>query len=217
MGVYPGDESASGSDDPSLLTTMHVRRAQGGDLESLRWVVERLSPVLLSQARYRLRGPLASVCDPEDLVNEVWMRTLPHLERIGSDQARVTPALVAYLSRALLARANGMIERHLRGQGLDPNESRPEADELPDGTVGVVTRVVRDERNNELLTAIDGLAESDREILVLRAVEQSSNGEVAELLGLAPSAVTMRYKRAMERLHDRLPGSVFDELDAAAS
>lgn len=52
----------------------------------------------------------------------------------------------------------------------------------------------------------------DREILVLRGIEQYRNQTVAKQLGLSPQAVAMRFSRALDRLRERLPGSVFEEL-----
>ena len=35
------------------LTTLHVRQAVAGDLDSQSWIIERFTPLLLAQARYR--------------------------------------------------------------------------------------------------------------------------------------------------------------------
>ena len=38
---------------PAGATSVHLRRAIDGDETSLDWIVERLTPLLLAQARYR--------------------------------------------------------------------------------------------------------------------------------------------------------------------
>ncbi len=48
------------------------------------------------------------------------------------------------------------------------------------------------------------LSESDREILLLRHVEDLTNVEVAELLGLSIDAASKRYGRAILRLRSKL-------------
>ena len=44
-----------------METTQQVRRAADGDHRSLGWIVARLSPVLISHARYRLGPTLRAV------------------------------------------------------------------------------------------------------------------------------------------------------------
>jgi hypothetical protein len=46
---HPRHASDSGS-DPDAVTTIHVQRAKHGDEESLNWVVQRFTPLLLAQA-----------------------------------------------------------------------------------------------------------------------------------------------------------------------
>jgi DNA-directed RNA polymerase specialized sigma24 family protein len=48
------------------------------------------------------------------------------------------------------------------------------------------------------------LAETDREVLLLRHFEGLSNPEVAALLELSAAAVSKRYGRAVLRLHELL-------------
>ena len=54
----------------------------------------------------------------------------------------------------------------------------------------------------------------DREIILLRGIEELSTKSVAMLLELSPDAVYKRYRRALQKLRARLPGSVFDEIEA---
>jgi len=46
--------------------------------------------------------------------------------------------------------------------------------------------------------------ETDREVLALRHFEQLGNNEVAEVLGIARTAASNRYVRAIKRLGDVL-------------
>jgi RNA polymerase sigma-70 factor (ECF subfamily) len=49
-----------------------------------------------------------------------------------------------------------------------------------------------------------GLAENDREVLVMRNLELLSNHEVAQVLGIDPVAASQRYGRALLRLRKLL-------------
>lgn len=200
------------------LTTLHVRRAVDGTSESLEWVVERLSPLLLALASYRLPPSLRRACDPQDLVNETWMVALPRLADLQPREGRLTPVLLKFLTSTLLLRLNNLIRKQVRRARRKPGDtsSTDKVDttpsELADHTRGVVTRVVHREIEGRVLHTLDQLPETDREVILLRGIEQQDNRTVATLLGLEPAAVSMRYHRALERLRGQLPGSVFEEL-----
>lgn len=60
--------------------------------------------------------------------------------------------------------------------------------------------MMREERADILRTALDQMDELDREVLALRHFEQLGNQEVADVLGLKPTAASNRYVRALKRL-----------------
>ncbi len=65
-------------------------------------------------------------------------------------------------------------------------------------------RVAKDEWQKKLMTALQVLDPIDREVLALRHFECLSNSETAQALGLAASAASKRYIRALERLRQEL-------------
>ena len=64
---------------------------------------------------------------------------------------------------------------------------------------------VRAEAVSALRSALEQLEEIDREVLVLRHLEELSNNEVAQILGIDKYAASKRYLRALERLRGVLP------------
>jgi RNA polymerase sigma-70 factor (ECF subfamily) len=54
--------------------------------------------------------------------------------------------------------------------------------------------------------ALNAMEPIDREILTLRHFEELSNNETAEILGIAKTAASNRYVRALKRLKDSLAG-----------
>lgn len=199
-------------------TTVHVRRAREGDGDALAWIVCRFSPVLLAQARYRLGARLAAVADPEDLVNDVWLVALGRLAEIPPRGGRFTPVLMKFLSTTLLHRLQALLRKHILGKPTRveaaPDAGRTSADPLaalPAMTRGVVTRVVAHEQEAAVSLALARLGEADREVIVLRGIEQNSAQAVAAQLGIEETAARVRYHRALKRLRAQLPQSIFSE------
>jgi RNA polymerase sigma-70 factor, ECF subfamily len=203
--------------DSADLTSFHVRRAESGDRASLEWVVERFSPLLLAQAKFRLGERLRRIHEPEDLVDEIWAITLPKLEALGGRDGRHAPVLLRFLATTLLNRVNDLVRAEItgpRGRLQAGSETGASVGRVAADTTGVVTSIVRRERDGAVARVLDELDPDDREIIVLRAIEQNSGAEVAFILGLSEKPVSMRYRRALDRLKARLPSSVFDEVSA---
>jgi RNA polymerase sigma-70 factor (ECF subfamily) len=196
-----------------------VRAACRGDPGSKEWVIEHFTPALLLQARYRLQDHLRRHFDPEDLVNDVWLVALPRLPGLAARDGRWTPVLVKFLSAILINRLRTIVRNHLRRaklQGGDPanTASTRKSDlfrEVPEEISSIVSRISRREVHSRLHATIESLSPRDRELLVLRGIEQISNQQVADLLGESPNAICVAYHRALERLRAALPDSVFAE------
>lgn len=201
-------DSTSGAD----ATSVHVRRAWDGDAASTAWVVERFTPLLLAQARYRIGTRLRHVCDASDLVQDVWAIALPRLADLAGDDGAPTRKLVRFLSTTLLNRYRNVLKRHLRSRRGAANGDAAVPEELPAVTSGIVTRVAREERHDRLARALEMLGPAEREIVLLRGIEQASAREAASVLGLAPNTLTVRYRRALARLRSILGASVLDDL-----
>lgn len=201
------------SEDPlHNATTRHVARASTGDRESIEWLVGRLSPLLRSHASYRLGSVLRRHYDPDDLVHDAWLAALPRLGDIGKDEARRgTPALLRYLSNTIVYRIGKLARRHAQRGSASTAPTPPT--ELPAEVTGAVTRAVRSEQHDQLRASLAELEPGDREIVLLRGVEQLSAKTAAAMLDIGVEAAHKRYQRALARLRERLPASVFDELE----
>ncbi len=74
---------------------------------------------------------------------------------------------------------------------------------LAPGT-SVNAALLRKELHDRLQAALAELSTSDREILVMRNLEQMSAAEIAAVLGLKEGTVRVRHLRALERLRSLL-------------
>jgi RNA polymerase sigma factor (sigma-70 family) len=197
---------------------MYLHRAVQGNTEALAWLVERLSPLLMAQASYRLGPILRPHYDPEDLVHEAWLTLLPRLGDLASRTERLTPALLKFLSSTLLLHVRNLLRKHARAGGAlpDPDSESVAAgglDALSADATSVVAMAFRRELRGQVAACLADLSPADREVIVLRGIEQQPSQTVAMLLGVNAKAVGMRYHRALQRLRARLPASVFAELE----
>ena len=72
------------------------------------------------------------------------------------------------------------------------------------------------ELQQRLVAALESMAPTDREILVLRHVEQLSNVQVAAILNLEISAASKRYVRALRKLRAILGESGFSGISGGS-
>lgn len=204
--------------DPATLTTWHVRKAIDGDVESTAWMIEHLAPLLLEHAAWRL-GPAARWVDPRDLVQDAWVATLPRLRDLQPRDGRFTPVLLRFLSTTVLFSTQRLLRREAvrRRSAAAPTDA--DASGAGDAVHGIASphsdapaRAMRSEAQDLVRTAIATLPSPDREIVLMHGIEQQRAHVVAGLLGLSKDAVSKRYQRALARLRQAMPSSVFDEL-----
>jgi RNA polymerase sigma-70 factor (ECF subfamily) len=176
---------------------------------------------LLARHRARLRKMVAlrmdrrlvRRVDPSDVVQEALVEAARRLPEYLRKRPMAYYPWLRQLTWARLLRLN---ERHVgvgkrsmtREEGfqlaLPPDSAWALARRLIDTGTEPDARVLRKELCQRVQAALAGLSERDREVLVLRYVEQLSTREAADVLGVGESALKMRHLRALERLRAAL-------------
>jgi RNA polymerase sigma factor (sigma-70 family) len=103
-------------------------------------------------------------------------------------------------------------DRAPAGEGT--SQPRPE-DLLAAETRGVLTRAAEDDLGMLVRGVLGRLPLDQRQVLVLRLLEQRTNQEIAQILDVPANTVAVRYKRAILELKSRMPPGAFDELWSA--
>ena len=201
-------------------TSIHVERAVRGERESLAWLVAHFQPLVAAQVRLRL-GARSRPEDVEDVCAEVWLVLLRRIGDLAPHDGRWAPVVARFLGTTALQLSNNHLRRRLRrgegaaGAGHEGSQDRRPEDALAAETRGALTRAADDDLARRVHAALERLSPDQREVLVLRLLEQRSNREIAAILRLEPNTVAVRYRRALEQLRARLPAGAFDELRAA--
>lgn len=196
-------------------TLLLLQGARLGESTAVNALLERHRDALRRMIRARMDQRLTQRIDASDVVQDVLFEASRRLTDYIRD-----PKLPFQLWLRQIAqdRIIDMHRRHRtaarrsldREQALDAcwNEqsSLDLAAQLQDPEVTPAAAALQHELQQQFLDALDQLEPDDREILVMRHLEQLSNSEAAELLGLSASAAGMRHLRALRRLRERIGG-----------
>ncbi|MFG0316720.1 MAG: RNA polymerase sigma factor, partial [Planctomycetota bacterium JB042] len=109
---------------------------------------------------------------------------------------------------------NSLYRKRIRGEpvSIDDADLGPEVAPEVAETVRAASRLARDETRDEVGRALAGLSPEDRELVVLRGVEQHPPRDLARLLGVRPNTISARYRRALEKLRRLLPPDLVADL-----
>jgi RNA polymerase sigma-70 factor, ECF subfamily len=117
--------------------------------------------------------------------------------------ANVDADVFAFLCTIVRNAARNARRRHHRAQPHVPIEDNP----MPDDGISIDAWIERAERHAALLGCVQKLAEIQRHVVTLRLLDEMSNAEVSEALGLRPNRVAVLLHRAKLRLQQCLADS----------
>jgi RNA polymerase sigma-70 factor (ECF subfamily) len=205
-----------GLNEPAEISQL-LSQAAAGDRVALGDLFARHQERLWRLVRLRLNRRLQGRIDETDVVQEafveasrkiaeylanplapffLWLRHLTllklaelHRRHLGTE-ARSADREVSIYAGALPEAASASIAAQLLGKLTSPSQA-----------------AMRVEKQMRVQEALDGMDAVDREVLVLRHLEQLSNVETAQVLELTPSGARARHVRALKRLRSIIDGT----------
>ena len=202
--------SAPDSRDPvsNELELEHLlEQVAHGDAKALDRVLESHRSYLRRLLELRMDGELRARIDPSDVIQET---QLVASRRIDDFLERRPTSFKLWLRRKALEKLVELRRKHVVAAKRSVRREIPlsEASSLIALAQSLTERPSEVARRHELqdLTnqTIAQISETDREILLLRHVEELTNAETAELLDITGDAASKRYGRAILRLRARL-------------
>lgn len=200
---------------PDGTETQHLLQQAGtGAPRAIGALLERYRGALRAMVQARLDHKLARRIDASDVVQDVmWEASrrltdylanpqLPFqlwLRQIAQDQI-----IDMHRRHRVAARRSLDREQPLHVPGLGEQSSLNLAAQIVDPEITPAAQALRAELHQRFLLALNQLESDDRELLIMRHVEQLSNSEVAEILGVSQPAAGMRYLRALRRVREIL-------------
>jgi RNA polymerase sigma-70 factor (ECF subfamily) len=198
------------ADSSASATDALLERAKAGDERALAELFARHREPLARMVRLRLDHRLAGRVEPSDVLQEayldvarrfpeyaanpsfpvfLWLRSLVgqrlvdvHRHHLGA-QMRSVGQEVSLFRGAMPQVSSASLAHQLLGRLTSPTHAAPRA-----------------EMQVRLQEALNALEPLDREVVILRHFEALDNAEIAEVLGIQPTAASKRYIRAVRRL-----------------
>ena len=175
------------------------------EIEQAVHLLQRGDDAALEQALTLLQNTVFSfsmrVCgqreDAEDTMQEVLLKSVPHLPKFDSPKALVVWLYKVAKNRCLMSRRRS---KFAPKQDLSLEELMPDRKELEqmgsEGSINPEAFAIRSEEASRLRDAIQKLPPQYRIVLVLRDMEGLTDEEVAEITGLRAGTVRVRLHRA---------------------
>jgi len=169
-----------------------VARALGGDLDAYGVLV----------ARYTVRAHRAAFLlgageESDDVVQEAFVKAFRHLSRF-----RVGEPFGPWLLRIVTNDTRNFTRSRRRREALALR--LPSAESGGAAATGPVDEVLAAERRSQLVAAVNGLPDTERQVLVCRYFLDLSEAETAQVLEWPLGSVKSRTSRALNRLRGQL-------------
>lgn len=165
-----------------------IRQAQKGDARACAALYDRHYDAVYRYCYYRLGEGHAA----QDVTGEVFVRMV---EKLDTFRPRGRP-LLAWLYTI----ARNLVTDHYRQQGQANHVPLDEALPLPDNGDGPDRHTDRRLEAECLAAALVHLTEEQRQVILLKFMENLSNAEVAALLGKSEGAIKSLQHRALAAL-----------------
>ncbi len=190
------------------------RKAKAGNGEALGRLLEWYRPYLALLARLQISRRLQGKLDPADLVQDVMLEAHSHFELFrGSAEGE----FVAWLRRILADRLANLVRHYQGTKRRDVRLEREiaaavdDSSRFLDGALAAPEsspseRAVRAEQAVLLAEALEQLPADQREVLVLRHLEELTFPEVAERLDKTVDSVKGLWTRGLAGLRRILGG-----------
>jgi RNA polymerase sigma-70 factor (ECF subfamily) len=185
---------------PSKDTRVLARRVQIGDRASFQRLYDQVAPALYAWTCLRLQGGPAASLDPQDILQEVWLRAVRGLASYDAS-CSFRGWLLGITKNVLLQGYRRHSYDAVRGSGL-PAEGQPGVLGCPDSVTSISTRLARDESIQRFLAYVSSLPSDDRMLVLYCGFEEYTYSEAATRLGLSPDTASKRWQSLRARMRE---------------
>lgn len=204
-----------------MTSDVDLERAAAGDPAARQELLRRFEDRIKRMVSVRLDPRLAARIDPSDVVQETYLEAWQKMSRYLENRP---VAFYPWLRSIAWERLVDLHRAHIRAQKRSVERERRDGMALPEQSATQLVarlaangtspsiKLLRKEARSRLAEGLQRLRPADREVLVLRYLEQLSVRDIAAIVGVSQSAVKVRCFRAIERLH-----ALLEDPDPSAS
>lgn len=180
-------------------TDFFADAAKQGDDEGFVALYERLAPAIYAWADCRLKGSIRKSVDADDVVQEVWWRTLDSFERF---QSRGQGSFRAWVFAIATNVYRDALRRGLGTRGQRDGRLKTLPPELHAQVTSISQGLSRSDVAQELVESLAGLDPEDRKIVLYCGLEGLQIKEAAELMHAPHERIKKRWQRLRARLEE---------------
>ena len=176
-------------------------RGRGGAPEALNAFYERSARKLLALIRLRLGRSLRAEVESRDILQSVLLKSFERLSQLENPDA-----VMSWLARMAENEIRDRVD-YVSRQRRDVARNVPiedHAEQIPAPVRQALSQMIEHERAERLERALESLPDAQRDVIVLRKLEELSFAEIGSRLGKSEDACRMAFARAMAALVLRL-------------
>ena len=193
----------------SSTTNFLLDRSIAGDPHAFAQLFGRYEESLRQLCRRRIDLGLVRRFDLSDVIQETRLEAFRRLQEFAR---RKPSSLAIWLQRTALEQLTDLRQFHVDVAKRSIRREQPHADRSSEQLCNSLVAsnitpsgiVSAEEESRRVRIALSKLKDDDREILLMRYVEQHSNREAAYLLGVTDAAASQRHGMALLRLRRTL-------------
>ena len=186
-----------------------VRRAAEGDASATRTLFEQYRGRLVQMLNVRMDPRVRGRIDPSDVIQETLAAASHRMERYYSERPLPFYPWLRQIAWEKLVHEH---DRHLRAAKRSVTREQTFRPEISDeSALGLAERFIgsasspseavqRSELRHRVRQSLDKLTSEDREVLLMRYLEQMSSAEIAAIMDSTEAAINMQHMRALERM-----------------
>lgn len=190
-----------------------LQLATAGDQSARHQLLVRHRGRLRQMVALRIDRRMAARVDPSDVVQDALADAAQSLsDYLKNRPLPFYPWLRQFAWERLLqlhrhhlqAKRRSVTREQLRIFDLADDSEAVLAERLVNSGTSPSAHLLAAELRDRVRSALESLEPRDREVLVLRYLEQLTSKEIGAVLGISEAAVKTRHRRALERLRRRL-------------
>lgn len=181
---------------PSAETTQLFQQARSGAPDALNAFYERCARKLLPIIRLRMGRALRSELESRDILQAVLMKSLQRLEQVEDPHA-----VMAWLARIAENEIRDQADyRQRQRRDAARRTTLDDAADVPAPVRQALSQAIANEQMARIEEALESMPAAEREIIVLRKLEELPFSAIGARLGKSEDACRMAFARAMASL-----------------